>query len=78
MSSGFHGGKFVRTLLGLIAVPIVSKPPTFQRHTQCPSSGKMITFPEDGDGVCCVSCLKISDVSETNSVSILRENDHFP
>jgi hypothetical protein len=26
----------------------------------------------------CVNCLKTSDVSETHSISILRESDHFP
>jgi hypothetical protein len=46
------GDKIVWTLLGLTAVSIVQKPPKFQRHTPSPSSEKVNTFREDGDGVC--------------------------
>jgi hypothetical protein len=102
-------GNLVWTLLGLIALSIVWKPPTFQRHTRLHTQGKNLrrfrdtlrlhpqgkkpptfqrhtrlhtqgkkppTFqrhtpsPSSGE--------KTSDVSETHSISILRESDLFP
>jgi hypothetical protein len=42
------------------------EPPTFRRHTQPPSSGKLSIS------------LRTSDVSETHSASIFREVNNFP